>query len=130
MRALCEKKGTKSRRISIIGALRGNKIIAPFLFDGSCGRSVFETYLIEVLLPALEPGTIIVLDNASFHKGGSIESIVASAGCSLLYLPPYSPDLNPIEHFWSALKYRLKKALEFSSDLFEAALSVFNTVST
>ncbi|MEM6590917.1 MAG: transposase, partial [Cyanobacteria bacterium P01_C01_bin.73] len=58
--------------------------------------AVFETWLAEQLLPALPYGSVIICDNASFHKGGRIEALIQQAGCSLLYLPPYSPDLNPI----------------------------------
>jgi transposase len=65
--------------------------------EGSTTREVFETYLEHVLAPTLEPGQIVVLDNLSSHKGGRVKEIVEAAGCELLYLPPYSPDLNPIE---------------------------------
>lgn len=129
-RAFCNKKGTKTERISIIGALRLSSIIAPLVFTGSCDRAVFETYLAKVLVPKLEPGTTVILDNATFHKGGQIEALLSSVGCSILYLPPYSPDLNPIEHFWSSIKYRLKRALESSSDLFHASISAFHSIST
>jgi hypothetical protein len=65
--------------------------------EGPTTREVFETYLERVLAPALRPGQVVVLDNLSAHKGGRVKEIVEGAGCELLYLPPYSPDLNPIE---------------------------------
>lgn len=68
-------------------------------FVGSCNRDLFETWLRECLLPRLQPGDVIVIDNASFHRSQYIEDVVAQAGCELWYLPPYSPDLNAIEHW-------------------------------
>ncbi len=60
----------------------------------------------------LQPGQVVILDNATFHKGGRIQQLIAQAGCQLLYLPPYSPDLNKIEHCWSWLKSRIRKQLK------------------
>jgi transposase len=65
--------------------------------EGSTTREVFEAYLEEVLVPTLPPGGIVVMDNLSAHKGGRVREIVEGRGCELMYLPPYSPDLNPIE---------------------------------
>ncbi len=96
------------------------------MLEGSCDRNVFETYLKKVLLPVLSPGKFIVLDNAAFHHGGNISELIESVGCKALYLPPYSPDLNPIEHFWFSLKNKIRKLLPyFSQNLYETALNVF-----
>jgi transposase len=73
-------------------------------FAGSCNRALFEQWLEECLVPQLQPGDVIMIDNASFHQGQAIEEIVAQAGCEIWYLPPYSPDLNEIEHGWFGLK--------------------------
>jgi transposase len=73
-------------------------------FEGSCNRDLFERWLEQCLLPQLQPGDIIVIDNASFHHSQAIEDIVAQVGCELWYLPPYSPDLNKIEQWWFGLK--------------------------
>ena len=73
-------------------------------FVGSCNRNLFETWLIDCLLPRLKPGDVIVIDNASFHRSQVLEEVVAQAGCELWYLPPYSPDHNEIEHWWFVLK--------------------------
>jgi len=87
-------------------------------FEGSCNRDLFEMWLEECLLPQLQPGDIIIIDNArssargvspaqdfaSFHRSQAIEEIVAEARCELWYLPPYSPDLNQIEYWWFVLK--------------------------
>ena len=68
-------------------------------------------YFEQVLLPVLPPGSVIVLDNARFHQSPTTQQLVEAAGCQLLFLPPYSPDLNPIEHLWAAFKTRLRKDL-------------------
>ena len=91
-------------RSSWIAALKQGKLIAPMTFAGSCNRDLFEMWLEDCLLPKLQPGDVIVIDNASFHRSQAIEEIVAQAGCELWYLPPYSPDLNKIEHWWFVLK--------------------------
>jgi transposase len=62
-----------------------------------------------VLIPELQPGLVIIWDNASFHQSPKFKAVIESAGCTLLPLPPYSPDLNPIEHWWSALKARIRR---------------------
>ena len=72
-------------------------------------RADFERFLHTDLLPRLLPGSVLVLDNASIHKGGRIESLVSTAGCRILYLPPYSPDLNPIEFAWAFVKGQVRK---------------------
>ena len=87
-----------------IAALKEGNLFAPMTFVGSCNRDLFERWLEQYLVPQLQPGNIIVIDNASFHHSQAIEEIVAQAGCELWYLPPYSPDLNKIEHWWFVLK--------------------------
>lgn len=72
--------------------------------NGSCNRDLFELWLEECLVPQLQPGDVIVIDNASFHHSQSIEEIVAAAECEIWYLPPYSPDLNKIERWWFVFK--------------------------
>ena len=71
---------------------------------------VFETYLERVLAPSLRPGRVVVMDNLSAHKGGRVKEIVEGRGCEVLYLPPYSPDLNPIEQAFSKVKGSMRKA--------------------
>jgi transposase len=78
--------------------------------EGSTTREVFETYLERVLRPTLRSGQIVVMDNLSAHKGGRVRQIVEGCGCELLYLPPYSPDLNPIEQLFSKVKGLMRKA--------------------
>jgi len=99
-------------RINMIAALCNQNLIAPFTIEGACNRTVFETWLETCLLTTLEPGQVVVMDNATFHKGGRIQELIQNAGCELLYLPPYSPDLNKIEKCWSWLKSRIRKKLD------------------
>ncbi|MEJ7842616.1 MAG: transposase [Rubrobacter sp.] len=78
--------------------------------EGPTTRGVFEAYLERVLAPSLRPGQVVVVDNLSAHKGGRVKEIVEGRGCELVYLPPYSPDLNPIEEAFAKLKALLRKA--------------------
>ena len=75
------------------------EFIAPFNFQGSCNSEVFNAWLEEILLPALPKGSVLVMDNAAFHKSARTKEMIEKSGCTLLFLPTYSPDLNPIEHW-------------------------------
>jgi len=106
------KSGRRQGRVNMIAALCNRKLMAPFTVEGSCNRSVFEIWLETCLIPLLTPGQVVVMDNATFHKGGRIEQLIQEAGCQLLYLPAYSPDFNMIERCWSWLKSRIRKQLD------------------
>lgn len=123
------KPGTRTQRISIIAALNQNTLHSPLIFEGYTNRELFVVYLEQVLIPNLKPGEVVVIDNASFHKGAIVKTMIESVGCSLIYLPPYSPDLNPIEHFWYSVKNTLRKILATNtehSSLFQAAEIAFS----
>lgn len=94
---------------SLLGALSLSGINAFVSQLGGFKRDDFEKFLAEKLLPTLAEGSVIVLDNARIHHGGDIAELVATAGCSLLYLPPYSPDMNPIELAWGWIKGRIRR---------------------
>jgi len=94
---------------TVIAGLRTSGIMAPFVIDGAVDRCVFETWVQKVLLPELRPGDIVVMDNLSSHKGPRVQEIIRAAGAELRYLPPYSPDFNPIENAFAKLKALLRK---------------------
>lgn len=123
------KSGKRTGRISMIAALCGQKLFAPFTFEGCCNRSVFEMWLEFILLPALRPGQVLVMDNATFHKGGRIAELIEAAQCHLLYLPPYSPDFNKIEHCWSWIKARIRHCIKQFDSLHDAIDSVLKNAS-
>ena len=110
--------GKRRERTRILGAFRHGKLVAPLAYQGSCNTEVVDVYFAQVLLPALPPGSVIVLDNASFHHSPTTLKLVEDAGFHLLFLPAYSPDLNPIEHFWATLKTRLRKDLATATNPF------------
>lgn len=102
--------------MSIIGGLLAKTFIAPFTFQGGCNADVFNTWLETVLLPLLPKGTTLVLDNAAFHKSARTRELIEKAGCFLLFLPTYSPDLNPIEHWWHKIKSILRPLVQQYSE--------------
>ncbi len=97
---------------TFIAGLRRDGIVAPFVIDGPINRDAFEAYVAQVLVPELRAGDIVVMDNLSSHKGPRVRELIEAAGACLLYLPPYSPDFNPIENAFSKLKALLRKAAE------------------
>lgn len=98
------RSGHKRPRTTMIGALAGTKLLSPFLFQGTTNATIFNMWLKESLLPVLEENSTIVMDNATFHKSQETKDIVKAARCKILFLPPYSPDLNPIEQVWANIK--------------------------
>ena len=91
-------------------------MIAPWVLDGPINRNAFETYVEKVLVPKLPQGTVVIMDNLSSHKGPRVREMIEAAGATLLYLPPYSPDFNPIENAFAKLKAHLRKAAERTVD--------------
>lgn len=104
-----EQSGKRlSSRISLIGAYSQGRLRAPFRFEGYTDTQVFNLWLERCLLPELVPGQVIILDNASFHKSTKTQQLLESVDCHLLFLPPYSPDLNKIEPQWANLKQGIR----------------------
>lgn len=101
---------------TFVAALTTRGMIAPWVLDGPINRHAFETYVEKVLVPELRPGDIVIMDNLSSHKGQRVRAMIEAAGASLLFLPPYSPDFNPIENAFSKLKALLRKAAERTID--------------
>jgi DDE superfamily endonuclease len=92
------------KNVTLLASITREGLGPCLAVEGSTTREVFETYLEHVLAPTLRPGQIVVMDNLSAHKGGRVKEIIEARGCELLYLPPYSPDLNPIEQAFSKIK--------------------------
>jgi transposase len=96
---------------------------APFVLEGPIDADAFAVYCERVLAPALRPGDVVVLDNLGPHKDGRARAAIESAGACVLYLPPYSPDLNPIENMWSKVKALLRKAAARTLDALLGAIA-------
>jgi transposase len=120
-----EKTGNRPSRTSIIAGLNQGKPIAPFYFKGYCNTDVVLTWVKDVLLPVLQSGMTVIWDNASFHKNSKFKELIEQVGCQLLYLPVYSPDLNPIEKWWSVLKARIRRLRLPNMTLEQSILNVF-----
>jgi transposase len=115
---------------TFIGALRHNAMVAPCVVDGAIDGDMFLAYIEQVLVPELKPGDTVVMDNLSSHKVAGVKTAIEAAGATLLYLPPYSPDLNPIEMAFSKLKALLRaKALRTIDDLWQALGPLSNVFS-
>lgn len=98
--------------MTFLAALRADRIDAPCVFDGPINGERFLAYVEQFLVPTLLPGDIVVLDNLGSHKGCAVRRAIRAAGAKLFFLPPYSPDLNPIEQVFAKLKILLRKADE------------------
>lgn len=99
---------------TFVAALRSTALTAPGVIDGPMNGNAFLAYVEQILVPSLNPGDIVVMDNLSAHKVPGIRQAIEAAGARLLYLPPYSPDFNPIEQLFAKLKALLRKAGERS----------------
>jgi transposase len=100
------------RTMTFLAALRCNGLTAPCVIDGPINGASFRAYVEQVLVPTLGPGDIVIMDNLGSHKGGAIRRAIRAVGARLFFLPPYSPDLNPIEQVFAKLKTLLRKAEE------------------
>lgn len=105
-----------SKTTTVVCALRCDGLVAPWVIDGPINGQTFRTWVEEVLVPMLRPGDIVVLDNLGSHKVAGIEAAMAAAGVQLRYLPPYSPDFNPIEQVFSKMKTSLRAAAEHTTE--------------
>ncbi len=123
------KLGHRTQRISMIAGWCNRDIVAPLTFEGYCNTTLMTAWVQQVLVPELKPGQVVVMDNASFHKSATIQELIEQAGCKLLFLPPYSPDLNKIEKFWARLKHYLRKTLHHFETLWEAVDNAFRKLS-
>ncbi len=123
------KLGHKTERISMVAASSCRQIVAPMTFVGYCNTNLIEKWVEFLLVPELLPGQIVIMDQASFHLSARIKQLIEMAGCELLFLPPYSPDLNKIEKFWARLKHHLRKTLHQFDCLQDAIDNAFRVLS-
>jgi transposase len=98
------------KTLTFIAALRHDRIEAPFLIDGPINGEAFLIYIEQMLVPVLRPGDVVILDNLGSHKGKQARKLIRAAGAHLIFLPPYSPDLNPIEQAFAKFKHLMRKA--------------------
>lgn len=109
---------------TLIAALGIDGVRCSTVVDGAVNADVFEAFVEQVLVPELEPGDVIIMDNLSSHKRARTRELIESAGAALVFLPPYSPDFNPIEQAFSKIKSILRKAAARTVDALEAAIAM------
>ncbi|WP_245397602.1 IS630 family transposase [Candidatus Rhabdochlamydia oedothoracis] len=112
--------GKRFGRRSVISALQGKKLLAPMCFEGTCHTDLFNVWLKQELIPNLTHGQVLILDNASFHQSKTTRTLIEESGYEMLFLPPYSPDLNPIEKYWANMKTKIRELLPTVANLSEA----------
>jgi len=111
------------KTMTFLAALRCDRIDAPWVLDGPINGESFRVYVERVLVPALAQGDIVVMDNLGSHKGKAIRRAIRAAGARLFFLPPYSPDLNPIEQAFAKIKHAMRKAMGRSVESVETAVA-------
>jgi transposase len=111
------------QNVTILGALSSIGLEAVMLVEGATDADVFRAYVREVLCPTLREGDIVIADNLSAHKAAGVQEAIAAQGARMLYLPPYSPDLNPIERCWSKIKTFLRAAKARTREALDAAVT-------
>jgi len=109
-RLLAKAPFGKWHTLTFLAALRYDRIDAPCVIDGPINGRSFRAYVEQILLPTLKPGDVVIMDNLGSHKGQAVRQAIRGAGARLFFLPPYSPDLNPIEQVFAKLKTLLRKA--------------------
>lgn len=122
---------TRFHRTTILSSVRLDGTTVPFVFEGALNGDIFRAYITRLLVPSLKEGDVVIMDNLSSHKVEGIVEAIEAVGASVMFLPPYSPDLNPIELMWSKIKAILRKLKIRSKELLDDAIAfAFNCVST
>ena len=121
-----KKSGKYYQRTNIIAGLVNNKPISPGIFNGSCNTKLFDTWVEHSLIKELKSGQFVVMDNATFHKSQKTKDLIESVGCKVIFLPAYSPDLNPIEKFWANMKRWIRQEIDSFDNIKEAISAFFN----
>lgn len=120
----------KPQGTTLLSALRADGVFAQTGYSGGTTKEKFLKYVQEILVPALNPGEIVIMDNLAAHHAPQVAQMIEQAGAHLLYLPPYSPDFNPIEKLWSKIKAYLRKCRDLTVDaLGKSIQEAFDTVS-
>ena len=117
--------GKRFKRINIVAAKCGTDIVAPMTYGGTTDSALFEYWFEYALLKAIPIYSVIVMDNATFHRKTILKMLASKYKCEVLFLPPYSPDLNPIENFWASLKSKLRNILPFYDNFDDALVDCF-----
>lgn len=129
-RAKMPKPHNPGKKFSIIGAISMLCVVAVMYTDGAINKNIFYTFIKEYLLKELKKGQYVLMDNISFHKQKDIKELVESVGAKIVFLPPYSPDLSPIEKMWSKIKKLLKYSKPRTDEQFHTSLfNALNEVS-
>lgn len=124
------RRGHAKERVSMVAAWcrapNGTaQILAPLTFTGSCDSELFELWFEQCLLKELQPGQVVILDNATFHRKNRLRPLLEQKGCRLLPLPAYSPDFNPIEHLWNTIKQFIRYHTKHITDLHDKVDAAF-----
>ena len=113
----------RGSKVSVIGAITSSKVLAVMTMNGSMDATAFEMYISQFLVPQLWPGAVVIMDNLTSHKVNSIAPLIEAAGARVLYMSPYSPEFNPIEHLWSQLKAFLRQFSPTTSKMVDTLIA-------
>jgi transposase len=121
-RSEAKKQGNRGtrQRINLVAGLKQGTLLAPVIFNGYCDGRFFIEWMKQELIPSLQPGDTVILDNAPFHPKDTIIALLEAAGCRALFLPRYSPQDNKIEHHWFPIKNATRKILSTFADIYAA----------
>jgi len=124
-KVIAKISGRKFKRTNILAGICRGKWVAPLQYTGTTDSTLFELWFENCLLEEVKPGSVIVLDNATFHKKSVLPNLAKQYGCDVWFLPPYSPDLNPIEKKWAWLKQMLREILHYFDSFDDALQTAF-----
>lgn len=113
----------RGSKVSVIGAISSSKVLAVMTMDDSMNAKAFEVYVSEVLVPQLWVGAVVIMDNLPAHKVEAIAPLIEAVGARVVYLSPYSPEFNPIEHWWSQLKAFIKQFSPKTSEMVDVLIA-------
>lgn len=128
-RAYAAQRRNYGKNMTLLAGLRLDGIDAPMVIEGAVNTAVFEAFVEHVLLPTLQPGDMVIVDNLAAHKSKKVEALLAQKGCQIVFLPAYSPDLSPIENAFAKIKQSLRVAQAHTVDaLIEAIAQALQSI--